>query len=143
MAQQENTVKTVRLSVAYKNEWGRILWNKEYRIFTVEVEGEGDEWKENAKNLLDEFHGEIHSLSKTLTEQGFNNPIAAEAYEDIYNVQLFMSDDSTTLIMDRGPWDPQQAAMRQMAESILRDTLKEHPELKELLPPQLRHRFNK
>lgn len=143
MAQQENTVKTIRLSVAYKNEWGRILWNKEYRIFTIEVEGEGDEWKENVKNLLDEFHGEIHSLSKTLTEQNFDNPIAAEAYEDVYGVQLFMSDDSTTLIMDRGPWDPQQAAMRQMAENILRDTLKEHPELKELLPPQLRHRFNK
>lgn len=36
------TVKTIRLEVAYQNEWGKILWNREWRIFTIDVEGEGE-----------------------------------------------------------------------------------------------------
>ena len=137
----ENTVKTIRLAVAYQNEFGRILWNKEWRIFTVEVEGEDEEErKDNFKQLMDIFHGEIHNFSQmVMSDPG--NEHARDAFIKRYEVQLFMADSDTRVIMNQGEWDAQRVAMCEMAERVLKDVLKEHPEMNEYIPLEMRHRF--
>ena len=136
------TVKTIRLEIAYQNEWGKILWNREWRIFTVEVDGEDDDEKSsNFKNLIDEFHNEISALVDIIHESSFDNKEAIAAFKKINAVQLFMSEDNTYLVMDRGPWDADEAGIRQAAEHMIGEAIKAHPELRESLPPQLRHRF--
>lgn len=137
----ENTVKTIRLAVAYQNEFGRILWNKEWRIFTVEVEGEEDEErKDNFKQLIDILHGEIHDFSQMVMSDP-ENERARDAFTERYEVQLFMADSDTHAIMDQGEWDARKVAMREMAEKMLKDVLKEHPEMINHIPPEMRHRF--
>lgn len=136
----ENTVKTIRLAVAYQNEFGRILWNKEWRIFTVEVEGEDEERKDNFKQLIDILHGEIHDFSQMVMSDP-ENERAKDAFTKRYEVQLFMADSDTYAIMDQGEWDAQKVAMREMAEKMLKDVLKEHPEMINHIPPEMRHRF--
>lgn len=136
----ENTVKTVRLSVAYQNEFGRILWNQEWRIFTVEVEGEGEERANNLKQLLEILHGEIHDFNQIVNSDPENEK-ARDAFIKRYEVQLFMSDSDTNIVMNQGEWSAQKVAMREMAESMLRGALKEHPELINQIPPEMRHRF--
>ncbi len=137
----ENTVKTIRLAVAYENEYGRILWNKEWRIFTVEVEGEEDEErKDNFKQLIDILHGEIHDFSQMVTSDP-ENERARDAFTKRYEVQLFMADSDTYAIMDQGEWDARKVAMRELAEKMLKDVLKEHPEMINHIPPEMRHRF--
>lgn len=137
----ENTVKTIRLAVAYQNEFGRILWNKEWRIFTVEVEGEEDEErKDNFKQLIDILHGEIHDFSQMVMSDP-ENERARDAFTKRYEVQLFMADSDTYAIMDQGEWDARKVAMRELAEKMLKDILKEHPEMINHIPPEMRHRF--
>jgi len=135
------TVKTIRLEVAYQNEWGKILWNREWRIFTVEVEGESDEErKDNIKQFLEIFHGEIHDFGQ-IVHDDFENEQARDAFTKRYEVQLFMNDPDTRIVMDQGEWDAQKVAMREMAERMLKDVLKDHPEMINHIPPELRHRF--
>lgn len=136
----ENTVKTIRLAVAYQNEFGRILWNKEWRIFTVEVEGEDEERKDNFKQLIDILHGEIHDFSQMVMSDP-ENERARDAFTKRYEVQLFMADSDTYAIMDQGEWNARKVAMREMAEKMLKDVLKEHPEMIDHIPPEMRHRF--
>ena len=136
----ENTVKTIRLAIAYQNEFGRILWNKEWRIFTIEVEGEDEERKDNFKQLIDILHGEIHDFGQIVNSDPENEQ-ARDAFVKRYEVQLFMSDSDTHVIMDQGEWDAQRVAMREMAEKMLKDVLKEHPEMINHIPPEMRHRF--
>lgn len=137
----QNTVKTIRLAVAYGNEYGRILWNKEWRIFTVELEGESDEERKNsAEQLLNILHGEIDEFHK-IVESDFTNEQARDAFIKRYEVQLFMSDSDTNMIMDHGEWDAQKVAMREVAERMLKDVLKDHPEMIDHIPPEMRHRF--
>lgn len=137
----ENTVKTIRLAVAYQNEFGRILWNKEWRIFTVEVEGEEDEErKDNFKQLIDILHGEIHDFSQMIMSDP-ENERARDAFTERYEVQLFMADSDTYAIMNQGEWNARKVAMREMAEKMLKDILKEHPEMINHIPPEMRHRF--
>lgn len=135
------TVKTIRLEVAYQNEWGKILWNREWRIFTIEVDGEDEEKRENAKHLLDEFHKEINVLQDAVTSSEYHNEEAMKAFKDTYGVQVFMGDDDTHLIMDQGPYEPEKVAFRQMMGGVIKNMLRDNPELKELIPPHLRHRF--
>lgn len=136
----ENTVRTIRLAIAYQNEFGRILWNKEWRIFTIEVEGEGEERKDNFKQLIDILHGEIHDFSQIVNSDPENEQ-ARDAFVKRYEVQLFMSDSDTHVIMDQGEWDAQRVAMREVAEKMLKDVIKEHPEMINHIPPEMRHRF--
>ena len=137
----QNTVKTIRLAVAYENEYGRILWNKEWRIFTVELEGESDEEREdNIKQLLEILHGEIHDFAQ-IVHDDFENEQARDAFTRRYEVQLFMSDSDTHIVMDQGEWDASRVAMREVAEKMLRDILKDHPEMIDHIPPEMRHRF--
>jgi hypothetical protein len=137
----QNTVKTIRLAVAYKNEYGKILWNKEWRIFTVEVEGESDkERKDNAKRLLDVLHEELDELRK-IVESDFSNEQARDTFVEYYEVQLFMADSDTNIVMDQGEWDAQKVVMRDIAERLFKDVLKDHPEMIDHIPPELRHRF--
>lgn len=136
----ENTVKTIRLAVAYQNEFGRILWNKEWRIFTVEVEGEDEERKDNFKQLIDILHGEIHDFSQIVNSDPENDQ-ARDAFVKRYEIQLFMSDSDTHIVMDQGEWDARRVAMREMAERVLKYVLKEHPEMNEYIPLEMRHRF--
>lgn len=137
----QNTVKTIRLAVAYENEYGRILWNKEWRIFTVEIDGESEEEREdNIKQLLEILYGEIHDFGQILHDD-FENEQARDAFTKRYEVQLFMSDPDTHIVMDQGEWDAQKSAMREMAEKMLKDILKDHPEMINHIPPELRHRF--
>lgn len=136
----ENTVKTIRLAIAYQNEFGRILWNKEWRIFTIEVEGEDEECKDNFKQLMDILHGEIHDFGQIVNSDPENEQ-ARDAFVKRYEVQLFMSDSDTHVIMDQGEWDAQRVAMREVAEKMLKDAIKEHPEMINHIPPELRHRF--
>lgn len=139
----QNTVKTIRLAVAYKNEYGKILWNKEWRIFTVEVEGEDDEErKDNAKRLLDVLHEELEELRK-IVESDFENEQARDTFVEYYEVQLFMSDSDTNIVMDQGEWNPQKVVMRDIAEKMFKDILKDHPEMINRIPPEMRHRFIK
>ena len=135
------TVKTIRLAVAYENEYGRILWNKEWRIFTVEVEGENDDERhENVRQFLDILHGEIHDFGQIVNSDPENEQ-ARDAFVKRYEVQLFMSDSDTHIVMDQGEWDARRVAMREMAEKMLKDVLKEHPEMINHIPPEMRHRF--
>jgi hypothetical protein len=137
----QNTVKTIRLAVAYKNEYGKILWNKEWRIFTVEVEGESDkERKDNAKRLLDVLHEELDELRK-IVESDFSNEQARDTFVEYYEVQLFMADSDTNIVMDQGEWDAQKVVMRDVAERLFKDVLKDHPEMIDHIPPELRHHF--
>ena len=136
----ENTVRTIRLAIAYQNEFGRILWNKEWRIFTIEVEGEDEERKDNFKQLIDILHGEIHDFSQIVNSDPENEQ-ARDAFVKRYEVQLFMSDSDTHVIMDQGEWDAQRVAMREVAEKMLKDVIKEHPEMINHIPPEMRHRF--
>jgi len=137
----QNTVKTIRLAVAYENEYGRILWNHEWRIFTIEIDGESEEErKDNIKQLLEILHGEIHDFGQ-IVHDDFENEQARDAFTKRYEVQLFMSDPDTHIVMDQGEWDAQKAAMREMAEKMLKDVLKDHPEMINHIPPELRHRF--
>lgn len=137
----QNTVKTIRLAVAYENEYGRILWNKEWRIFTVELEGESDkERKNSAKQLLDILYGEIHDFHQ-IVHDDFENKQACDAFTKRYEVQLFMNDPDTRLVMDQGEWDGQKVAMREMADKMIKDILKDHPEMINHIPPEMRHRF--
>lgn len=137
----QNTVKTIRLAVAYENEYGRILWNREWRIFTVEIDGEDEEERKyNTKQLLDILHGEIHDFGQ-MVHDDFENEQARDAFTKRYEVQLFMSDPDTHIIMDQGEWDAQKVAMREMAEKMLKDILKDHPEMINHIPPEIRHRF--
>ena len=136
----ENTVKTIRLAVAYENEYGRILWNKEWRIFTIEAEGEGEEFHENVKQFLQILHGEIEDFQQiAVSDPG--NVQAREAFAKRFEVQLFLTDSDTHGVMDQGEWDSQRAAMRAAAERMLRDVLKDHPEMINHIPPEMRHRF--
>ena len=136
----ENTVRTIRLAIAYQNEFGRILWNKEWRIFTIEVEGEDEERKDNFKQLIDILHGEIHDFSQIVNSDPENEQ-ARDAFVKRYEVQLFMSDSDTHIIMDQGEWDARRVAMREVAEKMLKDVIKEHPEMINHIPPEMRHRF--
>jgi hypothetical protein len=137
----QNTVKTIRLAVAYENEYGRILWNREWRIFTVEIDGETEEErKDNIKQLLEILHGEIHDFSQ-IVYGDFENEQARDAFTKRYEVELFMSDPDTHIVMDQGEWNAQKVAMREMAEQMLKDVLKDHPEMINHIPPELRHRF--
>ena len=136
----ENTVRTIRLAIAYQNEFGRILWNKEWRIFTIEVEGEDEERKDNFKQLIDILHGEIHDFSQIVNSDPENEQ-ARDAFVKRYEVQLFMSDSDTHVIMDQVEWDAQRVAMREVAEKMLKDVIKEHPEMINHIPPEMRHRF--
>ena len=137
----QNTVKTIRLAIAYENEYGRILWNKEWRIFTVEVEGENnDERSKNIQQFLDILHGEIHNFSQIVNSDPENEQ-ARNAFVKRYEVQLFMSDSDTHIVMDQGEWDATRVAMREVAEKMLKDVLKDHPEMINHISPELRHRF--
>lgn len=136
----ENTVKTIRLAVAYENEYGRILWNKEWRIFTIEAEGEGEEFHENVKQFLQILHGEIEDFQRIAVSDP-RNAQAREAFAKRFEVQLFLTDSDTHGVMDQGEWDSQKAAMRAAAERMLRDVLKDHPEMINHIPPEMRHRF--
>lgn len=136
----QNTVKTIRLAVAYENEYGKILVNQEWRIFTVEAEGEGEDFRENIKQCLDILHGEIHDFSQIINSDPENEQ-ARNAFVKRYEVQLFMSDPDTHIIMNQGEWDSQKVAIREMAERMLKDVIKEHPEMINHIPPEMRHRF--
>lgn len=69
------------------------------------------------------------------------NERARDAFTERYEVQLFMADSDTHAIMDQGEWDARKVAMREMAEKMLKDVLKEHPEMINHIPPEMRHRF--
>lgn len=134
------TVKTIRLAVAYENEYGRLLWNKEWRIFTIEVEGEGEEFHENVKQFLQILHGEIEDFQQIALSDPENEQ-AREAFAKRFEIQLFITDSDTHGVMDQGEWDSQKVAIRAAAERMLRDVLKEHPEMINHIPPEMRHRF--
>lgn len=137
----QNTVKTIRLAVAYENEYGRILWNREWRIFTVEIDGESEEErKDNIKQLFEILDGEIHDFSQ-IVHDDFENEQARDAFTKRYEVQLFMNDPDTRVVIDQGEWDGQKVAMREMADKMIKDILKDHPEMINHIPPELRHRF--
>lgn len=135
-----NTVKTIRLTVTYENEYGRILVNKEWRIFTFEVEGEDEERKDNFKRLIDVLHEEIRDFSQIIHSDS-NNEQARNAFVRRYEVQLFMTDPDTHIVMDQGEWNAERVAMREVAERMLKDIIKEHPEMINHIPPEMRHRF--
>lgn len=69
------------------------------------------------------------------------NEQARNAFIKRYEVNLFMSDSDTNLIMDQGEWSAQRVVMREVAEKMLKDIIKERPEMINHIPPEMRHRF--
>ena len=136
----ENTVKTIRLAVAYENKYGRLLWNKEWRIFTIEAEGEGEEFHENVKKFLQILNGEIEDFQQ-IAVSDLGNAQAREAFAKRFEIQLFLTDSDTHGVMNQGEWDSQKVVIRTAVERMRKDVVKEHPELIDIIPPEMRHRF--
>ena len=92
---------SIDLNLIYENQYGRIYQNKEYRVWTLEL---NNFTEEDHKKFFEEFENAITAAQEVLREE--RTELTARLFRKMFEIKLFIMDKETSFIINEGEWNP-------------------------------------
>lgn len=109
----------IELTPMYENEFGAILGNKKWRIFTFKSASSGEFDNEEFHKFMESFKDEAEStqdIIDMLREENIEDAGFKQDAANLAETMVFMKSDSTHMIFQR-PWNPLFELLDQWADA--------------------------